>query len=239
MSLEPRTVDDLIAKVRRDLQDQYEPYFWDDEDIIDYLNEAQLEFCVEGAPIIDSKTPEVCKIVYDADDYEFELHPSIQKILNIWREDPTSGEYTSLDILTETNWMKLYPQRPTVYGDNYPPDTSFTQSTRVSGVFIDYDSDYIRFTSPADVAGILRFRVERLPLDALEDGEDKLEVHRKYEAALVAFANYLAYNKQDSETFDAQASSKWLGRFQVLADRAKIQHTRKHSTPGTVVCSFP
>jgi hypothetical protein len=241
MSLEQRTAKDIIRRIRNDLEDQVEPYLWSDTELLDYINEAQTEFCnVDiGVPIIDSVTPEVCEYPFKAGDTVLESHPSIIHITEAFRDDEDgTGRLTPLFIRTQSAFIGMVPPTDD-YGNNFSGSHGFTQAARVTTILTDHSEDTIRLASPADQAGIIRLRVTRGPKQDITDCKDRYEVKRKYEPALVAWANRLAYLKQDAETFDPKAADRWQERFDRIAERANLEYLRRYSTPGPIQCQFP
>ena len=241
MSQEQRTANTIIRRIRSDLKDQTEPYFWSDEDLLSYIDEAQIEFCRRdvGAPITDSVTREVCEIPYKADDTVLPAHSSIFNILHAFRDDDDgTGRLYPLKIMTETTLLGAHNSADD-YGMALSGATSFSQASRVRVILLDHTEGAIRLGSPADAAGILRIRVERGPIREICKPTDHYEVHRNHETALKAYSNYLAYSKQDAETFDEKARDHWKGEFDRIAARAQLEYIRRQSTPGPIQCKFP
>lgn len=56
------TLADLIRRVRTDANDMVEPYFWSDQDVADWLNDAVREAAVRGRLIHESQADAVCRI---------------------------------------------------------------------------------------------------------------------------------------------------------------------------------
>lgn len=232
-----RTVEALMEVLRGDLQDKVVPFFWEDEELIRYLDEAQFEFCEAGYPIIDSRTDSICRIAYNEGTFEVELHESIMEILEAWRED-SAGQRTPLEVATQENYLSLYPQGNDDYGLNGSASHMLNKPKRVTAIFVDYEEDWIRFNGLADQDDILVLRVSRRPAKHFEEPEDKIEIRRHYEPALFAWAKHLAWGKQDGETFDEKASMREKDKFDELAFKAHVAFERKHHPPGTVQCSF-
>ncbi|WP_442757332.1 phage adaptor protein, partial [Pseudomonas aeruginosa] len=53
------TLADLIRRVRTDANDMVEPYFWSDQDVADWLNDAVREAAVRGRLIHESQADAV------------------------------------------------------------------------------------------------------------------------------------------------------------------------------------
>jgi len=241
MSLTLKTAKNMIRRMRINLDDQEKPVFWSDNALLTYIDEAQTEFCRPdiGRPIVDSRTPEVCEIPYNANDTELELHESVIRILSAFRDDNDgSGKLHKLAIGTETSLLAQEPIGDD-YGNAVAPGISLTTAGPVYKILVDYDEAYIRLANPADKAGILRLRVHRYPIEPILKCEDTFEVKRQYLMAVKAWANYLAYMDQDAEKFDEKAAARWKDRFLELAAMAQTDQVRQQSPPQPMRMAWP
>lgn len=228
------TVDYVLTRLRLELQDDVEPYFWSDTELIYYIDEGQREFCrPDFCPIRDSKSKEVTEIRYKANDYELPLHPSILRILTVIREDSNSNLH-KIPLITQENVVSLYPARRPDYGTTIDGARALNRASDQFEVFVDYDEGYLRLSSPALTAGTLLLMVDRLPINDLKQCDDPLEIRKEYVPALIAWAAFRAWNKQDAETFDEQAAQRSYSLFRDHAERARIDQRRRTSQPGTV-----
>jgi hypothetical protein len=227
----------LLDRVRVELGDEVEPYFWKEPELLGYLDEGQREFCRE-VPIRDSRTEEVCKITFSAGTSEVPIHKSIKKVLSILRED-SNGDYTLVPMATEENEFHQFSGGlGNDYGLSVPSTRRLTTASDYFKVYVEYDEGFMRFSSPALTAGTLRLQVDRLPLKVLENCSQNLEIRDEYGPALIAWTCYRAWAKQDSEVFDPQASSKQLSLFVDHTTRARIEKKRQQSQPGVVRCAW-
>jgi hypothetical protein len=223
----------VIERIRVQLGDSAEPHFWTDPELLIYIDEAQMEFCRQGAPIRDSRTPEICSIAYKADTFEIPYHEAIQRILTAVRID-SNGELHKVKLKNQENVLGLFARNLSDYGTSIDNTRLLNRPDDNFDLFTDYDEHYIRFSSPALTSGTLVFQVERLPKDVIDSCDDPLEVNRKYVPALIAWSCYRAWNVEDAETFDAKASTKSHDLFIDHAIRAKTEYERRHAQPGVV-----
>jgi hypothetical protein len=228
----------VIDKVRRQIADDVKPFFWGDPELLDYIDEGQMEFCRQGYPIRDSRTPDICVLPYKANDFEVVYHESIRRILSVVRQDANGGLH-GVTLKTQENALSLFSVRPSDYGVSIDNTRQLNRPSDRFDLFMDYDEGYLRLSSPAETAGTLLFQVERLPKNVLDDCDQNIEVRREYIPALVAWACYRAWNKQDGETFDEKAALLNLDLFEDHANRARIEYKQRHATPGTVRYAFP
>jgi len=222
-----------LDRARIELGDSVQPYFWEDSELLAYLDEAQSEFCRE-VPIRDSRTQEVCVLAYKANASDVPYHASIRRILNITRKD-SNGVLWQVPMATQETALTLNsPSRSADYGVHIDATRELTRPSDHFQVFVDYDEDYLRFSSPSATAGTLYLQVERLPLSPVTECDQLLEVRQEYIPALVAWITFRAWLKQDGETFDETASSRAFALFERHVSRAKYELHRRHSTPGLV-----
>jgi hypothetical protein len=223
----------VLRRLRNELQDIVEPYFWSDEELIDYIDEAQVRFCSDGVPILDSRTEEICRIEYKAGADVVPYHESIRRILSVVRQD-SSGGLHSVRLLTQENSLQLFPIRPSDYGVNIDSTRQLNRANDSFDVFTDYDNDYLRLSSPAETPGVLLMQVERLPKDILKECDDILEIRRENIPAILFWASYRAWTKQDSETMDEKAAKRALDMYDIHVGKARIEQKRRTTQPGTM-----
>ena len=228
----------VLNRVRVQIGDEVEPYFWGDPELLDYIDEAQIEFCRQGYPIRDSRTPEICHLKYKEGDFEVVYHESIKRILSVVRRDSKGGLH-KVELKTQENALGLFSMRPSDYGVDIDNTRQLNRPSDLFDLFMDYDEGYLRLSSPAETAGTLLLQVERLPKDFIDSCDQNLEVRREHIPALVAWACYRAWNKQDGETFDEKAALLNLDLFEDHANRARVEYKQRHATPGTVKYGFP
>jgi hypothetical protein len=223
----------VIKRLRIQLGDSVDPFFWEDSELLIYIDEAQIEFCRQGAPIRDSRTPEICTLTYKADTNEIPYHESILRILTVVRID-SDGIPHKVELKTQENSLGLFTRNLSDYGVSIDNTRLLNRPDDNFDLFTDYDDNYLRFSSPALTAGTLVFQVERLPKDVLDKCDDPLEIHRQYVPALIAWSCFRAWSVEDAETFDERAAAKNLTLFEDHAARAKTEYIRRHSQAGTV-----
>ena len=228
------TVQYALDRLRRELHDTVEPYFWADDELMDYIDEGQVQFCTKGIAIRDSRTPKVCHLEYKAGQYEIPLHESIMKIRSIMRMDSNNNLY-NVDMAMQETALEMFPIRPSDYGINTVTTASqFNSPSDRFAVLVDYDEGYLRLSSPALTDGTLLLQVERLPLDRITDCEQELEVRREHVVGVLEYAKHRAWSKEDAETFDERAANRAFEMFIFHADGARIEQKRRTSQPGTV-----
>jgi len=227
-------VNELIEDLRIELGDSIKPFFWTEPDLLRYINSGHIEV-TRDVPIRDSKTPEITQIAYRAADSEIEYHPKILRVLTIVREDSTTAKNLHRVVMkTQENALSLFSVRRSDYGVNVDATRELNRASDLFDVYVDYDENFLRFSSPAETAGTLLLQVDRLADKKITDCDQILETRPEHDTAIVAWAAYRAWLKQDAETFDEKASERQLALFNGYMGRGKITQKRRNSQPGIV-----
>lgn len=228
---------ELVKNLREDLQDEHEPYLWSTSELLRYIDGGQIEFCRQGIPIFDSTSEETFLTVREGDpelpfsDTFLDVRQAIARYQN---EVDGPYFYRTLKISTQENSLAMTPHWPRDYGVSRRVEDQMFSSGEPFEVFLDYDQNLLRLGRIPDRDFDIRLSVERIPLDIVNDCEDEIEVARMHHPAILAWAAYMAFLRQDSETFDKEAASRFLGQFTDYATRSKDEKLKRHSTPGTV-----
>ena len=108
------TLRELINRFRIMAFDKVEPYFFSDEEIAMWLNDAEREACIRGRLIRDFSTAGVAEIPMLADTAYYELHPAFYEIEHIGYEyNPPlahdNGDDKSLTLISQEDMMAVNP----------------------------------------------------------------------------------------------------------------------------------
>ena len=98
---------ELIRRFRTQANDKVEPYFNEDEDVKDWLNDAVNEACIRGRLVHESHNADVCSIPVVIDQSQYSLHESIYEITRLTFV-PVDGEKQSDLRLVSEEWLNLY-----------------------------------------------------------------------------------------------------------------------------------
>lgn len=210
---------ELLDLFRDEVEDQAEPYLWDDERVFSYIDDAQKMFCRKTDGISDGTTPAVSTVSVVADSDWVDLHPSILKIRSVsrtdtgrdievlnhedlpgrgWRFDGRTGPVKALVVGIEENKARLYPK---------------------SNEIVD-----------------LNLIVFRLPLITItSDGDQEFEIPERHHRHLLKWVKHLAYAKQDAETFDKKKSLDFKMEFLSYCEEVMVENRRKRHKNRSVV----
>lgn len=230
------TARDLLKKLREDLQDLFDPFLWSDSELLRYLNEGQIEFCRQGIPLFDSSSA-VTRIPVSNNEPRVPFDESILDLKNVFLIEMQGAVpfHRKLRIGTQDNFLALWPTYAHDYGVQRYPETLMHQQGEVFDVFIDYDSNHLYLAQVPNRSMDLQLSVERIPVDVIDDCDITIEVHRMHHPAILSWASYMAFLRQDSETFDERAASRFYNQFVDYATRAKDEKLKRFATPGTVI----
>ena len=77
------TLEDLIRRFRVLAQDTEQPFLWQDEAVMDWLNDAHAQACVRGRLIREDENPAVCQIALAPGQHTYPLHASVYELINL------------------------------------------------------------------------------------------------------------------------------------------------------------
>lgn len=217
---------ELRDKFRIEAFDLVQPYLWEDEEIFEFMDDAQKMFCrlVEGIP---DATSDVAKIFYVTGEPFAPIDPRILKIRKVIRaEDYKNVAFVNFeDIghnLTEDYRRPMYDELDDRTGE-------------VTQIVLGMEQDQVRLVKIPEVDGQLDMIIYRLPMeDIVGEGQD-LEIHTQHHVHLLHWMKHRAYSKHDAETFNKGKADEFEARFHQYCTRARIEmETRKHK-PRTVM----
>lgn len=171
---------------------------WKNEEIVRYLNQAQEEY-VGSAPIVDSKTVAVCQVTVLAGTASALLHPAVRAVLFCKRA--TDGVKLARKDARFIDEQEAEDGEPKYWALDY------SDSEDQRHIYV--------FPTPA-VDTTLELRVERGPLTPLawDTPAGRPEIPSNDHLRLVQWALHLAYQRSDSDAFDAAKAQRHLELWQ-------------------------
>ena len=185
------TLADLIRRFRVLSNDTAQPYFWEDVDITDWLDDAQAQACIRGRLLRDDSRESVCAIALTPGKATYKLHPKLYEIISI-RLVPASGRARPVS-LKSREWL-----------DANHRDWRDCQRPAVTAI---QDDTSIRVVGKVEDGDTLQMEVYRLPLLSLADS-DSPEIHEAHHEHLIQWALHKGFSVPDSETFDQQRAER-------------------------------
>ena len=205
---------ELLSIFRAEVQDAVQPYLWADDLVYGYIDDAQKQFCRDTYGISDARS---FKITMKGDGAEwFKLDPRILKI----RSAVLAGTGIAIPLVPVE---KMEASGLRFDGKN----------GRVRALITGLEANTVRTVPIPDIAGVVNLVTFRLP-DDVGAGDD-LEIEPQHQRALLHWVKHKAYDVQDSEMFDKDASGKYLIKHNECCSKALHEQSRAGHTAGTVI----
>lgn len=214
---------ELIDRFRRDRKDTSDPFFWSDDQIVDWLNEAEVEACIRADLLIDETTDSITLVTVGAGVSSVQLDQRIIDVHSVM-VDGRPIEPTSIEALNKTwpNWRNATPaQRPSWW------------------VF--EENNVLRLVRPPAEELEIRLRVSRLPLNrmTLSQSENTPEIGAIHHIKLLDWAHSEALRMPDAETIDLNKSAVYETRFvRSFGTREDAAVRRKHRNNAPDLVQF-
>lgn len=211
---------ELKDKFRLELIDAVAPYFWKDEEIYEYMNDAQLMFCRLVGGIQDS-TSDITKIDVVIGQTFSPISPKLLKI----RKAILASNYQDITLL---NAEDLWDTVATDYGITAVPKLDNTTGP-VRAIVLGMEQDQVRMLQIPEANDTINMVIYRLPLKDLDDADQKIEIAAHHHIYLLHWMKHRAFSKHDAETFDKTKAATFENMFIAYCDQARMEmETRKH-----------
>jgi hypothetical protein len=210
---------------RTQLRDLAQPYLWSDDEIYAYMNDAQLMFCRLSSFVIPDITSAVTDLTITAGDAYSSISTSIQQI----RSAVLKSNNRKLQIISPEDTDKLVSVD---YG-YYSAMVDDTTSGPVTAMVIGIEPGLVRWSKVPLEDDEVKLSVYRLPSSAITTDGQTLDVPEMHHLHLISWMRYLAYQKQDADTYDPKASLTAAEAFQRYCDQTRKEWDRarhKHRT---------
>ena len=197
-------LEQLRRRFRVLAKDTVEPFLYADDDIADWLTDAEAQACMRGRLLLDDSTPDVCCALVLPGVSAYNLHPKLYELVLV-RFKATGDTRSDPVRLVSREWMDDNV-RDWRDADNW----SYTSASRRYAV---QSETGLRIVPAPDVAGELLIEGYRLPMRPLANDNDKPEIHEASHEKLIQWALFRAFSVPDSEVFDPQRSQNALAEF--------------------------
>ena len=193
-------LEELIRRFRVLADDAITNVKWQDEDITDWLNEAQAEAAVRARLLLDDYTPAVCEIAVTAGTDSYALHAKVYEI--------SSAAFTPS---SSTCAIPVYQISREKLDRDHPQWRSLP---RANPCWLVQTDTRVRLAPMPSTDGVLRLEAYRLPLKLLANDMDKPEIHENHHIHLIQWALYRAFSVPDAEQIDPKRSQDGLDNFE-------------------------
>jgi hypothetical protein len=191
------TLQELITLFRNEADDATEPYLWEDEEVIEFANDAETEAARRARLLVDSTSAAAQVLVDPVDNGVVRLDPSVVFV----RRAQLAGRrplmrYTLRDLDCENPfWRDAVPSTPRLFVTDYQTGS------------------ILLFPPPADPA-MLYMTVVRTPAVEMAGMQDSPEIAPRFHRSLRHWMLYRAYSKQDSQSNDPKKAADALALFE-------------------------
>lgn len=184
----------LISRFRTEANDKVVPYFWQDSEVTDWLNDAVSEAAIRGRLIFESGNTAICRIDVVAGQAAYPLHSAMYEIVSAtFSHDGDNGKHRArpLPLVSVETLDQVVPRWRTE-----SCDPRFIVQTD-SGLRI----------APAPIrTGVVWLEGYRLPLVSMVADTDEPEINAAHHRHLVNWALHKAFSIPDTESFDPNRS---------------------------------
>lgn len=228
------TLNELISRFRIASFDKVEPYFFSDEEVTMWLNDAEREACIRGRLIRDFDTVGVAELDMVANQAYYPLHDAFYEIEHIGYEYLPSlvSDYQddkSLTLISQENMTAVNPywrnkgEMHHLYGNNLR-------------YAVQYDKG-VRLVPTPKFNGKLYVEGYRVPIKPMVSSDDSPEINAIHHEYLVQWALYRGFSVPDTETFDpnrAGMAEREFSRYFGERPDSDLRRITREDVPHTV-----
>lgn len=206
------TLAELIQRFRIAAFDKVEPYFFSDEEITMWLNDAEREAAIRGRLIRDFSSADVAEIPMLANQAYYPLHESFYEIEYLGFEyipaiAASACSERELKLVSQEEMSRINP--------HWRNDERMRQHYGNTLRYAVQDDKGVRVVPTPKYNGKLYVEGYRVPIKPMLDMDDSPEINSIHHEYLVQWALYRAFSVPDTETFDPNR-----------AERAEAEFTR-------------
>lgn len=190
------SLSELISTFRTQVDDTTEPYLWGDDEILDFLDEAEDDFCERADAI-----PDEIELEYEADQEWLEIPEHITQI-----RDARTG-VTTVQVCNRTPWEAM------VYYDDYGMGLTSENWRSVTGptlraLVTDIRQGQAKLYPIPTADGSVTLEVFRRPEAPLSERGELEIVDRKQQRLILVKSTALAYGKHDAEAYNPKMAQE-------------------------------
>jgi len=210
-------LEQLIQQFRIDADDLVpNPYLWEDEWVVSWLNEAQNEAAIRARLLYEASTPAICEIAVTAGTATYLLHASLYELANLRFKVAGSDRSEPVHIKAREELDRIRP--------------GWRDRSDMQPRFAIQDDTRLTLVDRPSADGVLYLEGYRLPLKPLANDNDKPEIHQAHHRHLVHWALYRAFSKPDADGADpnkaAKAEAAFTKHFGIAPDADMRRSTR-------------
>lgn len=216
----------LYDAFRSDVVDTARPYFWSDDEVWRYTNDAYRMFVrlIGGVPDFDS---DICAVSVVPGEAVADIDPNILRIMSATRRSDSNV----IEIINSTDLGKMRSK-------DYGQTKQLVMDARTGPVryaVLGLRKNALRWIQVPVEADTIDLVIYRLPLVTITGPDQELaDVEEDHHIHLLSWMKHLAYKKHDADTFDPNASAKGEADFRAYCAFAKAEMQRYQHKTRTV-----
>lgn len=230
------TADDLAVLFRFAVDDtDADDPLWSDTELNSYMDGAQKEFARRTDYFSDASTVAITQIAFIASATLLALDPRVIKPRNA----KLVTDKTKVELVTYAD-MENRITNPSDYNSPFEFGSALdweSSSGTPRYAVTDMETNMLRLAPIPVVADTLEMMVYRLPLEDITDDCQDLEVvEEDFQRGLLFYMKYLAYMKNDIDTYDERLQNTALANHENFIENSKrqLRRARFSSTKGVV-----
>lgn len=207
---------ELLSEFRRTTFDNVVPYFWSNQEIYQYIDQAHVEFVRLGLGGVRDSRSELTYVTAFADEDFLELSPKILKLVSARRAE----DDCPIDIV----------------GAGHPDALQRRSAGQLRSLVTGEDDGGVRPVNVPDEDTELRLVVRRLPFETITGADSVFEIPEEHHRSLLWGAMSMAYSKEDAEgeAHDAEKAARYWQQFLTKCREAFLENARKGGSRRSV-----
>ena len=207
------TTTELLKLFRTEVFDLEAPYLWSDALVYGYIDEAQKQFCRDTYGIADARN------------FKLDIAPGVEW----YAMDPRILKLR--DAIDRTTGLPV----PVIPVEKMHESSMKFDSTvgLLRALISGLEDNTLRTWPVPQLAATVELRTFRLPTTV--GAGDDFEVDPRHHRYLLYWVKHLAYDVQDSETYDKAASEKFKTRHTEYCFKVKLEQSRAMHSAGSVI----
>ena len=216
------TLRELLDRFRTLANDKVVPYFWADDEVIIWLNDAQEEAAIRGRLLHSNDDADRCRIAVSAGVNVYQYDDSVYEIDGVSFREDFEVPHQCVRLVSMEELSRCLPDWKTAKGT---PRYALQDDRRLT-----------LYPAP-DKTGTLFLSVYHAPNKVLIHDDDVPEIHSLHHKHLLDWALYQAFSIPDSEMFDpnraSQAEERFTRYFGIQTD-SDLRRITQEDVPHTV-----
>lgn len=187
------TLQELIARFRQDTDDATQPYLFNAEVVLQWLNEAVVEACIRARLIHESDDADVCQIAVVAGTAVYQLHAALYELTHAAFRESVDVARKPLKLVS-TGWLDA--------------NVSCWRDLEGEPKYAIQTDKSLRLVPRPDIAGQVLLEGYRTPLTPMAANDEVPPINASHHLHLLQWPLYCAYARPDVDFYDKDEAEK-------------------------------